>query len=226
MPALSEKEQKELEDAQKELEKAKKQLAAMPEQQRDMVMKMMGSQMEKLEQMTAGGGDITSITDVVSIAVNEGPPTPYGLGTLTVGGPVAADYPGALTYAGEYDGGCELAIAARVPGMAEAIFGLIGVAPFPQSGSVDITGASGSVSLEGGVEVVLEDASGTITVTERTATRIAGTYTARLTGVPSTATSGETISFSAEGNFDSGVPVGPYQAPRGSPFPATLFGDQ
>jgi len=229
MAAMSEKEQKELEKAQEEMAKAKEQLASMPEQQRAMVMKMMGSQMEKLEQMTAGG-EITSITDVVSVAINEGPPTPYGPGDLTVGGPAATVYPGALTYAGENETGnglaAELAIVARVPGSAEAMIGLHGNAPFPQSGSVDVVDATGSVSIEGGVEVILEGGSGTITVTERTATRIAGTYTVLLTGFPSTATDGETVSFSAEGNFDSGAPVGPYQAPRGSPFPADLFGGQ
>jgi hypothetical protein len=139
-----------------------------------------------------------------------------------VGGPAAADYPGALTCAGD-DGRSELAVAARLPGRAEATIGLVGADPFPQSGEVSIRGASGKVELEGGVRVVIEGGSGTITVTERTATRIAGTFTALLTGTPSTGIGTDRVQFSASGSFDSGAPVGPYQAPRGSPFPADLF---
>jgi hypothetical protein len=222
MAGMSEKDRKDLEKARKELEKAKQQLADMPEDQRKMVMKMMGSKMEQMEQM-ASGGDITSITDVVNIAVNEGPPTPYGPGSVTVGGPAAADYPHALTYAGD-DGHAELSIAARLPGQAEATIGLVGADSYPKSGEVAISGASGHVELEGGVSVVIEGGSGTITVTERTETRIAGTFTALLTGEPSTGDGTTKVHFSASGTFDSGAPVGPYQAPRGSPFPADLFG--
>lgn len=222
MAGMSEKDRKDMEKAKKELEKAKQQLAGLPEDQRKMVMKMMGSKMEQMEQM-ASGGDITSITDVVSIAVNEGPPTPYGPGSLTVGGPAAADYPHALTYAGD-DGHGELSIAARLPGQAEASIGLVGAGSFPKSGEVAISGAMGHVELEGGVSVVIEGGSGTMTVSERTETRIVGTFTALLTGTPSTGDGTTKVHFSASGSFDSGAPVGPYQAPRGSPFPADLFG--
>jgi len=222
MAGMSDKDRKDLEKAKKELEKAKKQLADMPESQRQMVMKMMGSKMKQFEEM-ASGGEITSITDVASIAINEGPPAPYGPGTLTTGGPAAADYPGALTYAGD-DGHAQLSIEARLPERAEASIGLLGAGPFPKSGSVDIQSASGHVELEGGVSVSIEGGSGTITVTERSQTRIAGTFTAVLSGIPSTGNGTDTIQFSASGTFDSGAPVGPYQAPRGSPFPADLFG--
>jgi hypothetical protein len=221
MSGMTDKERKEMEKAQKEMEKAKKDLEKMPKQQRDMVMKMMGSQMEKLEQMTAGNA-ITSVTDVVSIAVNEGPPTPYGPGDLTVGGPAAATYPGALTMTGD-DGHAELSVAARLPGSAEAIIGLVGASPFPQSGEVSIAGASGTVEIEGGARVAIDGGTGTITVTERTETRIAGTFTALLSGTVSTDPNNKKVSFSASGSFDSGAPVGPFQAPRGSPFPADLF---
>jgi hypothetical protein len=225
MAGMSEKDRKDLEKAKKELEKAKQQLASMPDDQRAMVEKMMGSKMEQLEQMTEGGGGITSITDVVSIAVNEGPPTPYGPGSVTVGGPAAAAYPHALTYAGD-DGHAELSIAARIPGMAKASIDLLGAGSFPQSGTVEISGASGHVELEGGVKVSIEKGAGTITVTERTETRIAGTFIALLTGNPSTGDGTTRVQFSASGTFDSGAPVGPDQAPRGSPVPAGLFGNQ
>lgn len=226
MAGMSEKDQKDLQKAVKEMEKAKKQMEEMPEEQRAMVMKMMGSKMEELEKMAAGG-NITSITDVVSVAVNEGPPTPYGPGQLTVGGPAAAEYPGALTFAGD-DGGAELAIAARVPGSAEAMIALFGAGVFPQSGTMDITGASGHVKLEGGAELTITGGSGVITVTGRTETRIMGTFTAMLTGEDADSNS---IQFSAEGSFDTGAPVGPlpdgsYQGLRGSPIPGDLLNGQ
>jgi hypothetical protein len=221
MSGMSEKERKQMEEAKKQMEEAKKKLAGMPDDQKEMVMKMMGGQMEKLEKMMEGNA-VESVTRVVSIAVNEGPPTPYGLGDLTVGGPAAATYPGALTMAGD-DGRAQLSVAARLPGQAEASFGLEGVASFPESGEVEITGASGSVELEGGVRVVIEKGTGTITVTERTDTRIAGTFTALLTGTPSTDTPTKTVQFSASGHFDSGAPAGPFRAPRGSPFQPELF---
>jgi hypothetical protein len=91
---------------------------------------------------------------------------------------------------------------------------------------VEISGASGHVELEGGVKVSIEKGAGTITVTERTETRIAGTFSALLTGNPSTGDGTTRVQFSASGTFDSGAPVGPDQAPRGSPVPAGLFGNQ
>jgi len=221
MAGMSEKDRKDLEKAVKEMEEAKQQLDELPEDQRAMVMKMMGPKMEELEKMAAGG-EITSTTDVMSVAINEGPPTSYGPGTLTVGGPAAADYPGVLTVAGD-DGGAELGIAARLPGTAEAFIGLFGAGPFPQSGSMDITDASGEVKLEGGASVNIEGGSGTITVTERTATRIVGTFTALLTGSVSTDSGSNSIQFSASGSFDTGAPVGPGRSLRGSPIPADLF---
>lgn len=227
--ALSEKEQKELAKAKEEMEKAKQQMAGMPEAQREMVMKMMGSQMEKLEAMTAGG-EITSTTDVVSIAVNEGPPTPYGPGELTVGGPAAAAYPGALTLAAE--GGCgspslvaELAVEARLPSGAKASITLAGAGAYPEeAGQVEIAGAEGSVGLEGGPTLSIDGGSGTITVTERTATRIMGTFTALLSGTEDTDSGPRSVQFSASGTFDCGAPVGPDRSLRGSPIPANLFG--
>lgn len=113
----------------KEMEKAKAQLESMPPQHRAMVEKMMKSQMEKYEAMTSGNA-VTSTTDVVSISINEGPPTPYGPGTLTVGGPAAATYRAALTFAGD-NPNAELAIAARIQRQAEAVIGLRGATPFP-----------------------------------------------------------------------------------------------
>jgi hypothetical protein len=130
-----------------------------------------------------------------------------------------------LTLAGD-DGNAELGIAARLPGTAQASIGLVGSGPFPKSGAVAISSASGWVELEGGVKVTIESGTGTITVTQRSATRIAGTITAMLKGKPSTAAGTESVQFSASGSFDSGAPVGPLQAPRGSPIPANLFGKQ
>lgn len=217
MAGMSEKDRKKMEKAQADMAKAKAQLESMPPDQRAMVEKMMGSQMDKLDAMVSGDA-VTSETEVVSIAINEGPPTPFGPGTLTLGGPAAATYPNALTMAGDSPG-AELAVAARLPGSAEATIGLKCAGPFPSSGQITISGASGHVKIEGGPRVGIEKGTGTITVTERTPTRIVGTFTALLTG------SGEsgTVQFSASGTFDTGAPVGPLKEIRGSPIPVDLL---
>lgn len=217
MAGLSDKDRKKLEEAKVQMAQAKAQLESMPPAQREMVEKMMKGQMEKFDAM-ASGDAFTSETEVVSIAINEGAPTPFGPGSLTVGGPAAAKYPNALTIAGD-NPGAELAVAARLPGSAEAILGLKSTAPFPQSGSVAISGASGHVELEGGAKVSIEKGTGTITVTERTKTRIVGTFTATLTG---NGASGR-VDFTASGTFDTGAPVGPLKELRGSPIPVDLL---
>ena len=221
MSGMSDKDRKEMEKAKVEFEKAKVELQKMPPQQKAMVEKMLKGQMEKFEAMTSGDA-VTSTTDVVSIAVNEGPPTPYGPGSLTVGGPAAATYPNALTIAGD-DPNADLGIAARIPGQAEAIIGLRGVAPFPVSGQIEIGNASGHAMIEGGAKVSIEGGSGTITVTKRTGTRIVGTFTALLTTYGD---DGNKIHFSASGDFDTGAPVGPLKELRGSPIPVELFDAQ
>jgi hypothetical protein len=217
MAGMSDKDRKKMEKAQADMEKARAQLESMPPAQRAMVEKMMGSQMDKLDAMVSGDA-VTSETEVVSIAINEGPPTPFGPGSLTVGGPAAATYPNALTMAGDSPG-AELAVAARLPGSAEATIGLKCAEPFPSSGQIEISGASGHVEIEGGHRVGIEKGTGTITVTERTPTRIVGPFTALLTG------SGEsgTVQFSASGTFDTGAPVGPLKEIRGSPIPVDLL---
>lgn len=75
MGAMSEKDARKLEKAREQLAEIKAKLAAMPASQRAMVMKMMGSQMQRLEEMTSTG-DLTSVVNVVDIAVNKGPPLP------------------------------------------------------------------------------------------------------------------------------------------------------
>jgi hypothetical protein len=219
LSSLSDKDRKEMEKAKVEFEKAKEQLESMPAAQKSMVEKMMKGQMEKFEAMVEGDA-FTSTTRVVSIAINEGPPTPYGPGDLTVGGPAAATYKTALTIAAA-DPDAELAIAAQIPGASEAIIGLTCGAPYPGSGQVEITGASGHVKGPDGTKISIEGGTGTITVTERTETRIAGTYTALLSG---NGPDNGTIQFSASGSFDSGAPAGPLKELRGSPIPIDLFG--
>ena len=222
MASLSEKDRKDMEKAKQEMEKAKAQMESLPPQQKAMVEKMMKGQMEKFEAMAAGDA-ITSVTNVVSIAVNEGPPTHYGPGELTVGGPAAATFPNTLTIAGE-DPTAELAMAAQIPGQAEAVIGLLGHDKFPDAGGqIEITGATGHVHLESGVKVSVEKGSGTITVTGRTGTRIFGTFTALLTGDVNNESGPTSVQFSASGTFDTGAPVGPMQGLRGSPIPADLF---
>ncbi len=212
--AMSKKEQKEMEKAKAEFQQAKKQLASLPPDQKAMVEKMMGDKMEKWVKMMEGD-NIESIIDVVSIAINEGPPTTYGMGT--------ANSEAVLTYAGhtEIDGSirAELVITGTLNSM-ELSVGVIGNGPFPDAtGNVNIFNASGYV-VRSGKKVAIYGASGTITVLNQTDTHIAGTYDASLKY------EGGVITISGE--FDSGAPVGTgpdghTQGPRGSPLPS-LFG--
>lgn len=223
MQAMSEKERKEMEQAKEQLAEAKKQLDALPPEQKEMAMRMMGGQIEKFEKMVEGDAFETSL-NVVSVAVNEGPPTPYGLGDVTVGGPAAASYPAAMTMAGESDG-AELSVMARLEGGYELSLSFESPVPFPEvGGEIPVNGASGSVRRDGHGVAVIEKGVGTITVTERTDTHIAGEFAVVVDGSwnPESGESGD-VSFSADGSYDSGAPAGPHQAPRGSPIPA-MFG--
>ncbi|MBT8402192.1 MAG: hypothetical protein KJO98_17070 [Rhodothermia bacterium] len=212
MAGMSEKERKDLQKAQKELAKAKeemKKMEGMSEAQKNMVMKMMAPQMEKLEKMAAGGM-IESVQQVIHIAVNEGPPTPYGMGTLTV----AASDVRALTMAGESGGSAELAIMRGGP-PAESMISLFAGESWPAEGeSISIVNASGDVA-GGGDHLTIQGGSGSISVEGRTESRIYGTYAATL---QTQAENGDTIPISISGEFDSGAPAGSRGGPRGSPF--------
>ncbi len=232
MAGASAKDRKEMEKARKDLAKAKKQLADMPDGPRkDMVMRMMKPQLDKFERM-ARAGAFEAETRVVSIAINEGPPTMYGTGGLSVGG---RTFPGALTFAAdqERDGKtvASISVAARSDG-AEAAITLYGLYSFFKSytgsellsvegpgvvGAMPIQAASGYVdSGNPGGRVTITGGSGMITITRRTAARIVGSFEAQLR-----TEDGETPKVA--GGFDTGAPAGENQAPRGSPFPAELF---
>lgn len=88
------------------------------------------------------------------------------------------------------------------------------------TGSAAIVNAGGHVDLNG-TAVAIEGGSGTITVTRRAATRGASTFTAVLAGTPSS--DNTQVQISIGGSFDTGVPAGRYEVPRGSPFAANLF---
>jgi hypothetical protein len=62
-------------ETQAQLREMEEQLAALPPEQRQMMERMMGQQLEQLRQMAAGGGDMMSIDMKVSdVRVNSGPP--------------------------------------------------------------------------------------------------------------------------------------------------------
>ena len=236
MAGASSKDRKDMEKARKDIAKAKAQLDAMPEgPQKDMIVKMMKPQIEKFERMAAAGA-FEAVTRVVRIAVNEGPPTAYGTGTLAVG---ATTFPGALSFAADqvHGGGSPVAtltIAARQEGVAEATIVVYGGQSFFTAyggdgppvavagpgtvGSIAIRGASGRVQYadDRGL-VTIEGGAGTITVARRTGSRVVGTFDASLT-------TAEGDVLQASGRFDTGAPTSADVAPRGSPFPAYLSG--
>ncbi len=209
MEAMSKKERR-------EMEQARAQLDNMTQQQKDMMEKMMPGKLEELKSMI-DGGNMKSVTRIVSIAINEGPPSPYGMGKL--------GYSGALTIASEMEDEngmlvAELSITTGPGHDQELQVSLIGQFPFPIDGGdyVPVADARGDV-VKDGKRVGVDGGSGQITVTERTATHIKGTFDATLELI-------ENGILRIQGEFDSGAPIGPGQAPRGSPIPAGLFSGQ
>jgi hypothetical protein len=62
-------------ETQAQLREMEEQLAALPPEQREMMERMLGQQLEQLRKMAAGGGDMMSIDVTVSdVRVNSGPP--------------------------------------------------------------------------------------------------------------------------------------------------------
>lgn len=62
-------------EMQAQLREMEQQLAALPAEQRQMMERMMGAQLEQLRQMVSGGGDAMSVEVTVSeVRVNSGPP--------------------------------------------------------------------------------------------------------------------------------------------------------
>jgi len=62
-------------ETQAQLREMEQQLASLPPEQREMMERMLGQQLEQLRQMAAGGGDAMSIDVTVSdVRVNSGPP--------------------------------------------------------------------------------------------------------------------------------------------------------
>lgn len=63
-------------ETQAQLQEMEAQLAALPPDQREMMERMLGQQLEQLRQMAAGGADVMSIDVTVSdVRVNSGPPS-------------------------------------------------------------------------------------------------------------------------------------------------------
>jgi hypothetical protein len=72
---LSPEEQAQLQEAQAQLAEFEKEMASMPPSQRDMMMRMIGPQMETLKNMASTGG-MEIATDIVSIICDAGLPDP------------------------------------------------------------------------------------------------------------------------------------------------------
>jgi hypothetical protein len=63
-------------EMQEQLREMEQQLAALPAEQRQMMERMMGAQLEQLRQMMSGGGDAMSVeVNVTEVRVNSGPPS-------------------------------------------------------------------------------------------------------------------------------------------------------
>ena len=71
---MSPEEEAQMAQAQEQLEEFKQQMEAMPESQKQMIMRQMGPQMEMFEKMAAGGG-IEVVSQVTGLRCNAGVPT-------------------------------------------------------------------------------------------------------------------------------------------------------
>jgi hypothetical protein len=216
MSGMSEKDKKKMEKAKQDMAKAKADLEKLPPDQQAMMKQMMGDKFAEMENMLQGDNFETRM-DVVSIAVNEGPPATYGLGSV--------DFQPALTIAMEdVDAGGNLVAKLEISvgplaEMGELKLKLEGDALWPMPGeSIQIKNATGYLQHENST-VEVTAASGSITVDYRSETHIRGTYTVDLNFVLGNL---PTIN----GTFKSPPPLGPGQAPMGSPIPTNLFGGQ
>ncbi len=85
MGGLSDKEQRELEEAKEKLAEFDAQLAAMPASQRNMIESRMGGQLEQMRKLVEGEGFETVVT-LNGIKLNEGPPSGLEMGKAITGG--------------------------------------------------------------------------------------------------------------------------------------------
>lgn len=213
MEGMSKKDQKEMEKAKADLAKTKEEMAKMSPEQQAIMKKMMGNRLEEMEKMLEGD-NFESKVNVVSIVINEGPPSQYGLGSVD-------DQP-ALTLVMEdtdQDGSLVIQLDIRVGPLAErgeVSIRLLGDSPVLMANeSISIKGASGFITRDGN-KVEVTGAKGSITADYRSDTHIRGTYTVDLI-FPGGAL--PTIN----GTFKSPAPRAPGQAPLGSPIPSGIF---
>ena len=61
-------------EMQAQFEEMERRLAEVPPEQRQMMERMMGAQMEQIRQMMSGGGGTTIEVTVIDVRVNSGPP--------------------------------------------------------------------------------------------------------------------------------------------------------
>ncbi len=216
MGGMSEKEKKKMEKAKADLAKAKADLEKMPADQQAMMKKMMGDKFTEMENMLQGDSFETRMK-VESIAINEGPVAVYGLGSV--------DFQPALTIAMEgvsKDGSLVGQLDISVGPLAERgelKLLLEGDAPWPMPGETMLIKHVSGHLIHDKSMVDVTGASGSITVDYRSETHIRGTYTVDLKFAGGSL---PTIN----GTFKSPPPLGPGQAPIGSPIPGNLFGGQ
>jgi hypothetical protein len=216
MEGMSEKDRKKMEKAKADMAEQKAAFEKMPPEQQALMKKMMGNKFEEMENMLHAD-NIQTRVNVSAVAINEGPPTPYGLGSV--------DQQPALTIAMEdiaEDGSLVGKIEISVGPLAERgelKLVLVGEAPFMMPDeTINIITASGFLT-HNNKQVKVVAGTGSITIDYRSETHIRGTYTVDLEHAAGPL---PTIN----GTFKSPPPLPPGQAPMGSPIPAGLFSEQ
>jgi hypothetical protein len=97
---MSAKDRAEMEESLKQLEQMEEQLARLPTQQRQMIERQMGSQLEKMRKLASGGGieaafeSFEIVTRTMDLLVNEGPPDLTGSWFAMLQGGIATELVG------------------------------------------------------------------------------------------------------------------------------------
>jgi hypothetical protein len=234
--AIDPEEMEELEKQLAEFEEVKEQLAELPEAQRRMMEAQMaqrgGGSIEDHMARAAEGlrgftsGDVSETTEMVTeveeLRVNEGPPTQFGRGEVTVAGDVAMTLPRTMASvaSGRHsEDGSTLSmiqLMGGVEGESMAIVQLSIPGPYPEAGTTTSADAGVILLGPGEREVALasEEGGATITVTSRARNRIRGEFSFEGAGdVPSEDGKATTVRATVTGTFDAPIPPAMPQFP-------------
>jgi hypothetical protein len=198
------------------MEKLDEMLAQMPPEQRRMVEAQMGAARQRLEKFTDGdSGEMETVLELQELRVNEGPPSPFGTGSLTAEGDMGLELPHMIAQAFP-----ESDVSGRVAGW---MIRLLGATEGEARGEVQLRlpvplPAAGPAEADGGLSVLWVDGTqarlvappgeARITITLLDERRIAGEFRFEGTGRSGSPTEAPSASSTVRGRFDAPLPAG------------------